>query len=78
MRKKLEVTCDVSNKTWLNMSEAITYMSFGNEHFFRDKMASGELPFYMPNGRVRVFKRTDLDRLIEKSKFIPCQIKTTK
>jgi excisionase family DNA binding protein len=57
--------CDLSTKKWLNLSEAISYLGFGSKSTFQQWREKGLLTYYKP-GNTILYKRTDLDRFVEK------------
>lgn len=61
------IVCDLSTKKWLNMKEAITYLGFGSKGLFQEWRETGRLPYYKP-GRNILYKRTDLDKIMESHK----------
>lgn len=70
-RRKVElvpVVCDLNTKHWMNEKEAITYLGFGNTDHFARWRKDGSLPFFKVSS-VRVYKRQDLDKLVEKHRI---------
>lgn len=49
------------------MKEAITYLGFGSKGLFQEWRETGRLPYYKP-GRNILYKRTDLDKIMESHK----------
>lgn len=64
---RIPVMCDLTSKKWLNMKEAITYLGFGSKGLFQEWRETGQLPYYKP-GRNILYKRTDLDKIMESHK----------
>jgi excisionase family DNA binding protein len=62
---KASTICDLSTKKWLNLSEAIAYLGFGSKSTFQQWREKGLLTYYKP-GNTILYKRTDLDRFVEK------------
>lgn len=67
MDNRIPVMCDLTSKKWLNMKEAITYLGFGSKGLFQEWRETGRLPYYKP-GRNILYKRTDLDKIMESHK----------
>ena len=61
----MSITCDLSQKKWLNLIEAITYLGFGSKNTFREWRETGKIPYYKP-GREIVYQRTDIDSFMKK------------
>ena len=64
-KQKPQLVCDLNNKTWLNLQEAITYIGYGSSNIFKEWRETGKIGFSQP-GRTIIYKRTDLDRFMEK------------
>lgn len=64
---RIPVVCDLTTKRWLNLQEAITYLGFGSKSLFQEWRETGRLTYYKP-GRTILYKRTDLDKLMEQHK----------
>ncbi len=65
MKKKPQTNCDLNQKTWLNLPEAIVYIGFGSKETFKELRKTGKLPYHKP-GREILYKRSDLDKFMEK------------
>lgn len=64
---KIPVICDLTSKKWLSLQEAITYLGFGSKGLFQEWRETGRLTYYKP-GKIILYKRADLDRLMENHK----------
>jgi hypothetical protein len=69
---RITIVCDLSTKKWLNLEEAVTYLGFGSKGTFQEWRETGKLTYYKP-GKIIIYKRTDLDNLMEKNKHIAFQ-----
>ncbi len=58
-------TCDISLKTWLDENEACIYTTLCRQDLYDARM-NGKIPFRRYGPRRIIYKRVDLDKLIEK------------
>ena len=72
MKSKPEITCDLNNKKWLNLSEAIIYLGYGSKDTFlkwregiKDPRGKIKQLKYYKNGKNIIYRRTDLDAFLE-------------
>ncbi len=63
--KNKSITCDLATKKWLNLQEAILYLGYGSKNTFQMWRERGEIAYYKP-GNTILYKRTDLDRFVER------------
>ena len=70
-KKEIKIITDLSNKKWMSEEEATIYLSIGNPNMFKEWRDHHGLPFYIPNGKKILYKRTDLDAFIERTR---CQM----
>ena len=63
-KKEIQTICDLNTKVWLNEKEAVVYLGLGNSNTFQEWRNNG-LQYYQP-GRKILYKRSDLDKWIEK------------
>ena len=64
-KKEVVVSIDLSQKKWLNITEAIKYVGFGCKTSFRQFREKGLLSFYKPTNEI-IYKRADLDTFVER------------
>lgn len=82
---KPEIICDLNQKKWLNLQEAIAYLSFGSKDTFQNwregvkpSSKSEKMIFlkYYKQGKNIVYKRTDIDNFLEEYQRVKLHIKT--
>lgn len=61
------IVCDLSTKKWMNLQEAVAYLGFGSKGLFQEWRETGRLPYYS-TGKIIIYKRTDLDKMMEVTK----------
>lgn len=83
--KKPEIICDLNQKKWLNLQEAITYMGFGSKDTFQNWREgvqihpdSNKMIFLKSykTGKNIVYKRTDIDEFLEEYQRVKLHSKT--
>ena len=70
MKQSVSIVLDLNQKAWLNLEEAIAYMGFGSKDTFQKWRDSNVLPFSKV-GRSIVYRRSDIDRLLEDNMIFP-------
>ncbi|MBR8535444.1 excisionase family DNA-binding protein [Carboxylicivirga sediminis] len=74
-KKETTIVCNLEKKQWLTEQEAAIYLGIGNHNMFREWRENHGLPFYIPNGKKILYKRTDLDAFVEQSRCsIPVRV----
>ena len=75
MKTKPVIVCDLNNKKWLSLSEAILYIGMGSKDTLQ-KWREGiidsrgkikQLKFYKAGKKNIIYKRTDIDAFLEDS-----------
>jgi len=69
-KRAINITVDLSQKPWMNLDEAIAYIGFGSKETFRQWREKNLIPFSKVGGSI-AYRRTDLDRLLEKNMVMP-------
>lgn len=72
-KTNIQVVCNLNEKKWLNKDEAIAYMSFGSKDTLQKLRDTNKLPF-AKLGRSIVYRRTDIDNLLEDHMIFPHQL----
>ena len=66
-KPKVQIISNLDTRKWLDEQQAIIYLGIGNHNMFKEWREKWGLPFYIPNGRKIIYKRTDLDAFMEKN-----------
>ncbi|GAB7086048.1 MerR family transcriptional regulator [Marinifilum sp. D737] len=83
--KKPEIVCDLNQKKWLNLQEAIAYLGFGSKDTFqswregvRIHSQSNKMIFLKSykTGKNIVYKRTDIDNFMEEYQRVKLNLKS--
>jgi hypothetical protein len=67
----IQIISNLDTKKWMTEEQAIIYLGIGNHNLFKEWRDHHSLPFYIPSGKKIIYKRTDLDNFMEKTR---CQI----
>jgi len=74
MKHKPKITCDLNNKKWLSLSEAIAYLGYGSKDTFQkwregivDSRGKIKQLRYYKTGKNIIYRRIDIDAFLEDS-----------
>lgn len=71
-KREVTILLDLNQKTWMNFDEARAYIGFGSKDTFQKWRDMNKLPFSKVGNSI-VYRRSDLDKLLEDNMIFPHQ-----